>query len=468
MSINIKKKNLKIVGIVIGIIIILVGLFFLIKTISTNMKINETKEKLSQINAEELKTKLIEELEKTDLNVDFELDTMSVDTIVTEGEDELEGFTVMSIMAFKNNKVVGAVEIPCFKIESDNNGKLKNIEYIQAKIMKSVSISEIVRDVFKNSYNIEVWIDNNSKYNRSFNIKSVNKGTMKTANDEFFLALASRVNGAEFTRYSDVKDFKNYETAKFGLDLEKLESESKTNKENMKSFVEKSNTITGMNFAFTKEEFSEKYLKNYQEEIEIGLADKGFTYQQTQENLKIYANSLYRAKGNAIGMAEKYLKNYQEEIEIGLADKGFTYQQTQENLKIYANSLYRAKGNAIGMGKEEHFIVMLLEEPTNNKIVRVMGSIINFSSQNEKLQQTSINGVINMYKVIDESITEEKAKSIIKDISGKIKNNGQPAIYENGVLYSAEEYTNNGYKYTRFSATAVTKEKAKEIYGVEF
>lgn len=421
MSINIKKKNLKIVGIVIGIIIILVGLFFLIKTISTNMKINETKEKLSQINAEELKTKLIEELEKTDLNVDFELDTMSVDTIVTEGEDELEGFTVMSIMAFKNNKVVGAVEIPCFKIESDNNGKLKNIEYIQAKIMKSVSISEIVRDVFKNSYNIEVWIDNNSKYNRSFNIKSVNKGTMKTANDEFFLALASRVNGAEFTRYSDVKDFKNYETAKFGLDLEKLESESKTNKENMKSFVEKSNTITGMNFAFTKEEFS-----------------------------------------------EKYLKNYQEEIEIGLADKGFTYQQTQENLKIYANSLYRAKGNAIGMGKEEHFIVMLLEEPTNNKIVRVMGSIINFSSQNEKLQQTSINGVINMYKAIDESITEEKAKSIIKDISGKIKNNGQPAIYENGVLYSAEEYTNNGYKYTRFSATAVTKEKAKEIYGVEF
>lgn len=421
MSINIKKKNLKIVGIVIGIIIILVGLFFLIKTISTNMKINETKEKLSQINAEELKTKLIEELEKTDLNVDFELDTMSVDTIVTEGEDELEGFTVMSIMAFKNNKVVGAVEIPCFKIESDNNGKLKNIEYIQAKIMKSVSISEIVRDVFKNSYNIEVWIDNNSKYNRSFNIKSVNKGTMKTANDEFFLALASRVNGAEFTRYSDVKDFKNYETAKFGLDLEKLESEFKTNKENMKSFVEKSNTITGMNFAFSKEEFS-----------------------------------------------EKYLKNYQEEIEIGLADKGFTYQQTQENLKIYANSLYRAKGNAIGMGKEEHFIVMLLEEPTNNKIVRVMGSIINFSSQNEKLQQTSINGVINMYKAIDESITEEKAKSIIKDISGKIKNNGQPAIYENGVLYSAEEYTNNGYKYTRFSATAVTKEKAKEIYGVEF
>lgn len=196
---------------------------------------------------------------------------------------------------------------------------------------------------------------------------------------------------------------------------EQIESELKHNEESISSFVEKADTITGMSFTFTKDDFS-----------------------------------------------DKYLKNYQDEISIGLADKEFTYQQTQENLKIYANSLYRVKGNAIGMGKEEHFIVMLLENPSNNKIVRVMGSIINFSSQNEKLQQTSIDGVINMYKAIDESITEKKAKSIIEDIS----ENDKPAIYENGVLYGAEEYTNNGYKYTRFSATAVTKEKAKELYGI--
>ena len=130
MSIKIKKKTLKIVGIVIGIIIIIIGLFFLIQTISTNMKISETEEKLSQINAEELNSKLIEELEKTDLNVDLTLDTMFVDTIFSEGEDELEGFTVMSIIAFKNNNVIGGIEIPCFKIESDSNGNFKNIEYV--------------------------------------------------------------------------------------------------------------------------------------------------------------------------------------------------------------------------------------------------------------------------------------------------------------------------------------------------
>ena len=200
---------------------------------------------------------------------------------------------------------------------------------------------------------------------------------------------------------------------------EQLESESKTNKESIKNFVEKADTITGMSFTFTKEDFS-----------------------------------------------EKYLKNYQDNISMGLADKGFTYKETQENLKIYSNSLYRITSNAIGMGKKEYFIVMLLEEPTNNKIVRVMGSIINFSSQNEKLQQTSINGILNMYMAIDDSITEEKAKSIIEDISEKIKNNEKTAIYENGILYGAEEYTSNGYKYTRFSATAVTKEKAKELYGI--
>ena len=184
MSINIKKKNLKIVGIVIGIIIILVGLFFLVQTISTNIKISETKEKLSQINAEELKTKLIEELEKTDLNVDLTLDSMFVDTIVTEGEDELEGFTVMSIMAFKNNKVAGAVEIPCFKIESDSNGNFKNIEYVYTRPLNTHIIAETVENVFKNTYNIDFTIENNSKYNTTFNQFFVNEGTITTVNDE--------------------------------------------------------------------------------------------------------------------------------------------------------------------------------------------------------------------------------------------------------------------------------------------
>ncbi len=223
MSIKIKKKTLKIVGIVIGIIIIIIGLFFLIQSISTNMKIGETEEKLSQINAEELNSKLIEELEKTDLNVDLTLDTMFVDTIFSEGEDELEGFTVMSIIAFKNNNVIGRIEIPCFKIESDSNGNFKNIEYVYNRPLDTNIIAKTIRDVFKDTYNIDFTITNRTKYNTTFNQYFVNKGTIKTVSNDFFLAIVNRINDTEYEDYSLVEDYKEYETAKFGLELEETE-----------------------------------------------------------------------------------------------------------------------------------------------------------------------------------------------------------------------------------------------------
>lgn len=229
MSIKIKKKTLKIVGIVIEIIIIIVGLFFLIQAISTNMKIRKTEEKLSQINAEELKSKLIEKLEKTDLNVDLTLDTMFVDTIFTEGKEELEGFTVMSIIAFKNNNVIGGIEIPCFKIESDSNGNFKNIEYVEHRVLDTNIIEQIVEDVFKYSYNIDLKIIGNIKYNSTFNRGLVNKGTVKTLSNDFFLAIVNRINDTDYEDYSLVEDYKEYETAKFGLNLEEFENNNKNN-----------------------------------------------------------------------------------------------------------------------------------------------------------------------------------------------------------------------------------------------
>ena len=229
MSIKIKKKTLKIVGIVIGIIIIIIGLFFLIQTISTNMKISETEEKLSQINAEELNSKLIEELEKTDLNVDLTLDTMFVDTIFSEGEDELEGFTVMSIIAFKNNNVIGGIEIPCFKIESDSNGNFKNIEYVYNRPLDTNIIAKTIRNVFKDTYNIDFTITNRTKYNTTFNQYFVNKGNIKTVSNDFFLAIVNRINDTEYEDYSLVEDYKEYETAKFGLELEETETNTENN-----------------------------------------------------------------------------------------------------------------------------------------------------------------------------------------------------------------------------------------------
>lgn len=228
-SIKIKKKTLKIVGIVVAAIIIIVGLFFFVQAILNNIKIKETEEKLSQINSEELKTKLIEELEKTDLNVDLTLDTMFVDTIFTEGKDELEGFTVMSIIAFKNNNVIGGIEIPCFKINSDSNGNFKNIEYVYNRPLDTNIIAQTIRNVFKDSYNIDFTITNNTKYNTTFNQYFINEGTMTTVSNDFFLAIVNRINDDDYDDYSLVEDYKEYETAKFGLNLDDNENIDNSN-----------------------------------------------------------------------------------------------------------------------------------------------------------------------------------------------------------------------------------------------
>lgn len=252
MSIKIKKKTLKIIGIVISVIIIIVGLFFLIQAILNNIKIKETEEKLSQIDSEELKAELIEELEKTDLNVDLTLDTMFVDTIFTEGEDELEGFTVMSIIAFKNNNVIGGIEIPCFKINSDSNGNFKNIEYVYNRPLDTNIIAQTIRNVFKDSYNIDFTITNNAKYNTTFNQYFVNEGTITTVSNDFFLAIVNRINDADYDDYSLVEDYKEYETAKFGLNLndneniDKSNSSSTTNSLPVSSTQDNNNTSNSM------------------------------------------------------------------------------------------------------------------------------------------------------------------------------------------------------------------------------
>lgn len=63
------KKIMKIIIVIIVVIALIAGGIFTAKAISANMIINETKEKLSKIDAKELENKIIERLEKSPLNV---------------------------------------------------------------------------------------------------------------------------------------------------------------------------------------------------------------------------------------------------------------------------------------------------------------------------------------------------------------------------------------------------------------
>ena len=66
MKLVIKKKTIKIVILIIVMAIIVIGGIFLIQFISNNIMIKQTAEKISQINAEELETKIMEELKNTE------------------------------------------------------------------------------------------------------------------------------------------------------------------------------------------------------------------------------------------------------------------------------------------------------------------------------------------------------------------------------------------------------------------
>lgn len=228
MKVKINKKVFKmIIAIIIIIAIIVVGVFAS-QLITTNIKITETKEKLSQINAKELESKLIEKLKDTKLYVEIDSGNMFVATMFNEGIT-FKDYITLSYLCIKNGNPIGAVEIPCFRIISDSNGNFKNIEYTEYYFDNNNTIEETIRNVFKNEYGIELsmsWGWNefngnfNRKYNKTFNTdKSTNKGTIYIDDNNFFIGILEKVTGIDVFKYGDTvdKELKEYRTTTFGI-----------------------------------------------------------------------------------------------------------------------------------------------------------------------------------------------------------------------------------------------------------
>ena len=151
---------------------------------------------------------------------------------------------------------------------------------------------------------------------------------------------------------------------------------------------------------------------------------------------------------------------------MGFIDNSFTYQGEQNGSKMYGLSLYKSASTPLGTGKEPYSTLIALED-NNGQLLRVMCAIVDFNNQNSNLRQSSLESVYNMYESLL-SINETEANSLVVRLSEKATNGEQPIIFDSqdNVLYQAESYIDDGYSYTRFSATAITEEKAKEIYGL--
>lgn len=173
-----KKKSI-IIGIVVMFIIAVIAIGIVIsKSLINNSNIKKIEEKLSEINSNELQSKLIEELEETPLNVN----TPSITTTFGNNLIEImngrysnnkapiyyydmmfynnknEEDYVFAIYFDKNNNET-SLSIPCFKIESDSNGNFKNIispVTNGGSFAVGKNVWTAFTNVLENEYNIDI------------------------------------------------------------------------------------------------------------------------------------------------------------------------------------------------------------------------------------------------------------------------------------------------------------------------
>ena len=118
-----------------------------------------TQNKISNINAEELETLIIEELKNTRIYLNKHKDEYKYNTAFSKNEND---FVVANIDVYSTNNstFMGCVKIPCFKVESDSRGNFKSIKYIGTSDIENVNledneIEKAIKNVLINNYNVD-------------------------------------------------------------------------------------------------------------------------------------------------------------------------------------------------------------------------------------------------------------------------------------------------------------------------
>lgn len=227
------KKALKIIIAIIVVVAVIVGGIFAYKFISTSMEIKTTEEKLSQINAEELKEKLIKELENNKLNVNtsnISTKICSWEEITKSKENDIPVMAIelfyatnkqdnpyeKSISAYITSNSKEIVAIPLFKIESDNSGKFKKIIYTE-KALKEYNVTDSIKKVLKNEYGIDMFIEENEKYNTKFNKIFNSDISTIYATEKDLTKILNEISNSNNSSYP--KSYKEYSTTEFGLEI---------------------------------------------------------------------------------------------------------------------------------------------------------------------------------------------------------------------------------------------------------
>lgn len=152
----IKKRTIKIIVGVIITIAVIVGAVFAFQTITANIKIKDTEEKLCQIKATKFTNEFKKHLASTSLNIK----SNSITTLFTSDNENPERIVVLEILS--NTSYQGYVAFPICEIEADSNGNLKTIKFPCDNVIGD-KVSQIISEYFKTKYDIDIYAKYNSK-----------------------------------------------------------------------------------------------------------------------------------------------------------------------------------------------------------------------------------------------------------------------------------------------------------------
>ena len=177
-----KQKTKSKVFFILAIITIVIIGIVIANIMKPKILVNQTEKKISQIDASQLQEKIIEELRNTALNInkssiktdfqvcdinkkDYFCENIAFDSIFyAPSKNYFDNFVFATIIKDKQENFL---YIPCFRITSDSNGKVRNIEYLCSDQYDIYTIIEnSINKVLKDGYNINtpIWKVSDIKY----------------------------------------------------------------------------------------------------------------------------------------------------------------------------------------------------------------------------------------------------------------------------------------------------------------
>lgn len=173
-----KKGKKKIIKIVIAILIsiaVIIGAFFLIKSILINVQNGKEESKIAQINSQELQEKIIKEIEKNEkINIRAEefkttigtskmvnSDMLDFNVSIFEADNNINETDEMVYAFYERDKAVdngySCICLPLFMIDSNDDGSLKRMIFLPSfNGGIGNEVKSTIENVLKSEYDVNM------------------------------------------------------------------------------------------------------------------------------------------------------------------------------------------------------------------------------------------------------------------------------------------------------------------------